>query len=70
MEVLRPAVPCDSGPSDDVETGLAADQLFGDLKLRKMTPSRGEVWLFDLGMAEKVRPALVVSVGSATQTAP
>ena len=28
-----------------------------------MTPSRGEVWLFDLGMAEKVRPALVVSVG-------
>jgi mRNA interferase MazF len=26
-------------------------------------PSRGEVWLFDLGMAEKVRPALVVSVG-------
>ena len=29
----------------------------------KMTPCRGEVWLFDLGMAEKVRPALVVSVG-------
>jgi mRNA interferase MazF len=28
-----------------------------------MTPSRGEVRLFDLGMAEKVRPALVVSVG-------
>ena len=28
-----------------------------------MAPSRGEVWLFDLGMAEKVRPALVVSVG-------
>jgi mRNA interferase MazF len=28
-----------------------------------MTPNRGEVWLFDLGMAEKVRPALVVSVG-------
>jgi mRNA interferase MazF len=27
-----------------------------------MTPHRGEVWLFDLGMAEKVRPALVVSV--------
>lgn len=27
-----------------------------------MTPSRGEVWLFDLGMAAKVRPALVVSV--------
>jgi len=26
-----------------------------------MTPVRGEVWLFDLGMAEKVRPALVVS---------
>jgi mRNA interferase MazF len=33
------------------------------LKPMKMTPSRGEVWLFDLGMAEKVRPALVVSVG-------
>ena len=27
-----------------------------------MTLVRGEVWLFDLGMAEKVRPALVVSV--------
>jgi len=27
-----------------------------------MTPLRGEVWLFDLGMVEKVRPALVVSV--------
>jgi mRNA interferase MazF len=26
-----------------------------------MAPARGEVWLFDLGMAEKVRPALVVS---------
>jgi mRNA interferase MazF len=27
-----------------------------------MIPVRGEVWLFDLGMAEKVRPALVISV--------
>ena len=27
-----------------------------------MAPSRGEVWLFDLGMEGKVRPALVVSV--------
>jgi mRNA interferase MazF len=27
-----------------------------------MTPSRGEVWLFDLGMEGKVRPVLVVSV--------
>jgi len=27
-----------------------------------MTPARGEVWLFDLGMAEKIRPALVLSV--------
>jgi mRNA interferase MazF len=27
-----------------------------------MTPVRGEVWLFDLGLAEKVRPALVISV--------
>jgi mRNA interferase MazF len=26
-----------------------------------MIPARGEVWLFDLGMAAKVRPALVVS---------
>jgi len=26
-----------------------------------MTPVRGEVWLLDLGMAEKVRPALVIS---------
>ena len=27
-----------------------------------MRPRRGEVWLFDLGMTEKVRPALIVSV--------
>jgi mRNA interferase MazF len=27
-----------------------------------MLPTRGEVWLFDLGMEGKVRPALVVSV--------
>ena len=27
-----------------------------------MTPLRGEVWLFDLGMAEKVRPVLILSV--------
>ncbi len=26
-----------------------------------MTPRRGEVWLWDLGMIEKVRPALVMS---------
>ena len=32
VEVLRRAVPFDSGPSDDVETALAADQLFGDLE--------------------------------------
>jgi len=28
-----------------------------------MTPSRSEVWPFDLGTEGKVRPALVVSVG-------
>jgi hypothetical protein len=27
-----------------------------------MTPARGEVWLFDLGMTAKVRPVLVVSM--------
>jgi len=27
-----------------------------------MAPRRGEVWLFDLGMAAKVRPVLVVSI--------
>jgi len=27
-----------------------------------MTPARREVWLFDLGMAAKTRPALIVSV--------
>lgn len=26
------------------------------------SPQRGEVWLGDLGMAAKVRPALVISV--------
>ena len=28
---------------------------------RNRVPKRGEIWLVDLGMAEKVRPALVLS---------
>ena len=31
-------------------------------RARSVTPRRGEVWLVDLGMAAKVRPALVISV--------
>ena len=31
-------------------------------------PKRGEVWLVDLGMAEKVRPALVLSGPCGTTT--
>jgi hypothetical protein len=31
VEVLRRAAPFDSGPLDDEETALAADQLFGGL---------------------------------------
>ncbi|HRI15750.1 MAG TPA: type II toxin-antitoxin system PemK/MazF family toxin, partial [Verrucomicrobiota bacterium] len=27
-----------------------------------MPPKRGEVWLFDCGMVEKVRPVLILSV--------
>ena len=27
-----------------------------------MTPTRGEVWMFDCGMAEKVRPVLILSI--------
>jgi len=27
-----------------------------------MTPRRGEVWMFDCGMAEKVRPVVVLSI--------
>jgi mRNA interferase MazF len=30
-------------------------------------PGRGEVWMADLGMAAKVRPCLVVSIGAAEQ---
>ena len=30
--------------------------------LKRMVPRRGEVWLFDCGMAEKVRPVLVLSI--------
>jgi mRNA interferase MazF len=30
-----------------------------------MTPKRGEVWMFDCGMAEKVRPVLVLSIAFA-----
>ena len=32
VEFLRRAVPFDSGPLDDGETALAADQLFGELE--------------------------------------
>jgi hypothetical protein len=32
VEFLRRAVPFDSGPLDDEETALAADQLFGHLE--------------------------------------
>lgn len=32
-----------------------------------MVPARGEIWLLDLGMVEKVRPALIVSVGYGDQ---
>ena len=32
-----------------------------------MKPVRGEVWLLDLGMAEKVRPALILSVAYGDQ---
>jgi hypothetical protein len=32
VEFLRRAVPFDSGPLDDWETALAADQLFSDLE--------------------------------------
>jgi mRNA-degrading endonuclease toxin of MazEF toxin-antitoxin module len=31
------------------------------------SPRRGEVWLVDLGMAAKVRPALVISVAADDQ---
>jgi mRNA interferase MazF len=30
-------------------------------------PRRGEVWMVDLGMAAKVRPCLVISIGAADQ---
>ena len=29
------------------------------------TPRRGEVWMVDLGLAQKVRPALILSIGYA-----
>jgi mRNA interferase MazF len=27
-----------------------------------MTPRRGEVWMFDCGMVEKIRPVLILSI--------
>jgi mRNA-degrading endonuclease toxin of MazEF toxin-antitoxin module len=29
---------------------------------KNMTPRRGKVWMFDCGMAEKVRPVMVLSI--------
>ena len=43
VELLRRAAPFDSGPLDDGETILAADQLFRKLEAGEITPSRGEV---------------------------
>ena len=31
------------------------------------SPSRGEVWIVDLGMAAKVRPCLVISIAARDQ---
>ncbi len=64
MEFLRRAIPFDSGPLDDEETAQAADRLFDELDAEeRVILTRGEIWLFDLGMAAKVRPVLVVSRG-------
>lgn len=63
MEVLRRAVPFDSVRWTMRKRPWLPISFLTTLQSMKMTPSRGEVWLFDLGMAEKVRPALVVSVG-------
>ncbi len=51
-------------PSDD-DLLASADRLFTDLDRRESqpmaSPRRGEVWLVDLGITAKVRPALVIS---------
>jgi hypothetical protein len=56
-EFLRRAVPFDCGPLDDEETAHAADSLLSLLDAEEKC-RRIEVrfWLFDLGMAKKVRP--------------
>ena len=33
-------------------------------------PRRGEVWLVDLGLAQKIRPALILSNAYQTPTVP
>jgi len=52
-------------PEDD-DLVAAADRLFRRARSPRAivmkSPQRGEVWLVDLGMAAKVRPAVVISV--------
>jgi len=59
-EFFRRAVPFDSGPLDDEETAQAADALFALLDSEEDDSGSREVRLLDLGMAEKVRPALIL----------
>jgi hypothetical protein len=59
VEILRRTrdLPFDSGPIADEEIGEAGRSLFAFLiSKRRMPPRRGEIWLFDLGMAAKTRP--------------
>jgi len=53
-EFLRRVIPLDSGPLDDDETASRMSFLLCSIP-KRMTPTRGEVWLFDLGTEGKVR---------------
>jgi len=64
IEILKRTreLPLDSGPVEDEEIGEGARRSSDFSIAKRMHPPRGEVWLFDLGMAAKIRPVVIVSV--------
>ena len=62
-EFLRRAILFDSCPLENEETAHAGKACLPFLTRKRMTARRGEVWLFDLGMAEKEGRGKVNKIG-------
>ena len=62
--IARSVVPGDYGPLSDDDLTAVAAQTFALLNEEEsLVPTRGEVWLVDLGIVQKARPALILNRG-------